>query len=73
MRKYRIALAFLFLGVLMLAACLLDMYTGKVDFYGLLAMPIGVVLGALGSMFQIWRKSGGQVSDEKSRGGDSAS
>lgn len=73
MKKYRVPLAFLLLGVLMLVACLLDIYTGKVDFYGLLAMPVGVALGALISMFQIWRKSGDQVADEASKNVDAAS
>lgn len=67
MNKYYAPLVIILVGVIMLVAGWLDInyhYVGALESNAVLAIPAGAVFGSLFSIFQIWRNSSTQVTND---------
>lgn len=68
MKKYRAALAMIFVSLLVLVAGVLDVnyhYFGVVEAHGILAIPVGAVFGSLTAIFLHWRDSSKKIADDQ--------
>lgn len=68
MKKYRAALAMIFVSLLVLVAGVLDVnyhYFGLVEAHGILAIPVGAAFGSLTAIFLHWRDSSKKIADDR--------